>query len=149
MNHQLVLIFLLLLHTSMSLSSSLTTSSNYKYCYSGKRSIYIGSVTFPTGTYYPSGPSSVNPATIQMSFIRPMNNTVYKSTASIESIYTLINVKKVDIRLNLNNLQQSYFEIDIISTMINKVSVLTFRWMVIASTWVTVSGHYFSRFTHD
>ena len=108
----------------------------------GYVSVDIGSVTFPAGSFYPSGPSSINPGIIRITFTRTMNDSSYKSTASIEQIYAEINVREFDVMMGLYDKQQTYFDIEVYSSMINKVRSMTFRWMIIDSTWGTFAGYY-------
>lgn len=102
----------------------------------------IGSIVFPTSTYYPSGPSSVNQLVFTIPLTRPMNDTAYKSTVSMQQIYAQLSGQRFYLKLFLNSKQQSSFKIEITSTMMNLIQSLTLRWMVIASIWGNFYGYY-------
>ena len=72
---------------------------------------FLGSVVFPTSTYYPSGPSSVNQLVFTIPLIRTMNDTAYKSTVSMQQIYTQLSGQRFHLKLFLNSKQQTSFQI--------------------------------------
>ena len=96
---------------------------------------------FPTGSYYPSGPSSVN-LLFTVTLGRAMNDTAYKSTISIQKIYTGLDGRYFDIYLMLDSKTTSLFKFKVKSAVMNRIQLLTFGYLVVHSTWGDFSGYW-------
>jgi hypothetical protein len=96
------------------------------------------------GSYYPSGPSTVNPLTFTVTLGRAMNDTNYKSTIAVEQIYGgLSSSKSFNFYMILNTKNKGSFKFDIYSSSMNKIQSMRFRYLVIASNWGIFSGYWF------
>jgi hypothetical protein len=96
------------------------------------------------GFYYPSGPSTVNPLLFTVTLGRAMNNSNYKSTMAVEHLYAeLDSSHRFYINFMLDSKAMGSFKFNIISTSMNKIQSMRFRYMVIDSNWGNFAGFWF------
>lgn len=102
----------------------------------------IGTRVFDTSGYYSSGPSTVSGLVYSIPFVYAMNDTGYKSTIALQQIYAELNNRQFNLYFELDSKQQGALNFLVYSNMMNKIQAMTFRYLVVASTWGTFSGYW-------
>jgi hypothetical protein len=109
-----------------------------------------GSVACPMGSYYPSGPSTVNPLIFTVTLSRTMNDTVYKSTLAVQQLYgEITSGKNFNINFALNSQAMGSFGLEIYSTTMNLIHSMVFRYMVFASNWGVFVSYWNTKSVND